>query len=143
MVLSFLVVFLVLFFAGKTFNPVAYAVLPLVMIIEYFMALGMTLIICGVTVYWRDVEYIMGIISMAWQFATPVMYGIDQIPEELVPFFNLNPMTHVIVAYRDILYYGKVPEMQTLLNALIFGIATLIIGELLFGRLQRHFAEEL
>jgi lipopolysaccharide transport system permease protein len=143
MLLSFLVVFVVLFFAGKSFNPRAWLVLPLVMIVEYFLALGMTMIISGVTVYWRDVEYFMGIIALAWQFATPVMYGMDMIPDYLIPFFNINPMTSIIVAYRDILYYGKVPEIETILRAAILAVCILVIGELLFSHFKRHFAEEL
>ena len=52
-------------------------------------------------------------------------------------------MTPVIVAYRDILYYGEVPELNTLLHAVFVGVGLLLVGTLLFGRLKRHFAEEM
>lgn len=143
MLLSLLVVFAVLIIVQKPLNWRALLWLPLIMIIEYFLALGMTMIVSSITVYWRDVEYLMNIIAMAWQFATPVMYGLDQVPEALVPYFNINPMTHVIVAYRDILYYGKVPQLSTLLSAVVCGAVFCIIGFALFGHLQKHFAEEL
>lgn len=143
MLLSMLVVFAVLLIAGKPFNPVAWLFLPLVMIVEYCIALGMTMLICGLTVYYRDIEYFMGIVAMAWQFATPVMYGLEQVPQILVPFFHLNPMTSVIVAYRDILYYGNVPEVSTLLMAFAFGIVVLLLGICVFGHLKKGFAEEL
>lgn len=143
MLLSLIVVFAVLIVAGKPINPIALLYLPLIMIIEYFLALGMTLLLSGLTVYYRDIEYFMGIVAMAWQFATPVMYGIDQVPASLLPIFNLNPMTHIIVAYRDILYYGQIPEVSTLLNAVIFGAVVLLIGSFSFSKRQKHFAEEL
>ncbi len=143
MLLSLIVVFAVVVFSGKPLNPVALLYLPLIMIIEYLIALGLTMLISGITVYMRDIEYLMNIIMMAWQFGTPVMYGLDQIPERFMFLFNLNPMTPVIVAYRDILYYGQVPEMNTLITAVVFGIVTLIAGVLVFGRLKLHFAEEL
>ncbi len=143
MLLSLIVVFAVVVFSGKPMNPVALLYLPLIMIIEYLIALGLTMLISGITVYMRDIEYLMNIIMMAWQFGTPVMYGLDQIPERFMFLFNLNPMTPVIVAYRDILYYGQVPEMNTLITAVVFGIVTLIAGVLVFGRLKLHFAEEL
>ena len=52
-------------------------------------------------------------------------------------------MTPVITAYRDILYYAKVPEAATLFHALLMGTAVLGIGWHVFDKLSRHFAEEL
>ena len=143
MMLSLIVVFAVLLLAGYPLNLSALIWMPVIMIIEYFVALGMTFLVSGVTVYWRDVEYFMGIIAMAWQFATPVMYGLENVPEQLVPFFRLNPMTPIIVAYRDILYYGRAPQMETLLSAVVFGVVIMLAGYTVFSRLKRHFAEEL
>ena len=143
MCLSMLVVFAALLLAGYPLRLSAMVWMPVIMIIEYFVALGMTFLVSGVTVYWRDVEYFMGIIGMAWQFATPVMYGLEQVPERLVPFFRMNPMTPVIVAYRDILYYGRAPQMETLLSAVIFGVVIVLVGYFVFRRLKKHFAEEL
>lgn len=143
MMLSLLVVLAVLLVSGKGLNPAALVYLPIIMLVEYIMALSVTMLSSAITVYLRDVEYILGIISMAWQFLTPVMYSVDQVPEEIVPIFNLNPMTPVIIAYRDILYYGQPPKLQTLLHATVFGIVVLVIGSTVFGRLKRHFAESL
>ena len=83
----------------------------------------------------------MGIITMAWQFLTPIMYGIDQVPEEYRPIFYLNPMTPVIGAYRDILYFKKPPELQTLGSAVAAGVLLCALGFFVFGRLKRRFAE--
>lgn len=143
MLLSFLVVFAVLILSGKGLNPVALLSLPAVMAVEYVLCLSAAMLSSAVTVYLRDVEYILGIVTMAWQFLTPVMYGLDQVPQEITWVFNLNPMTPVIIAYRDILYYGVVPKMETLVRAIVFGVIVLLFGILVFGKLKRHFAEEL
>lgn len=143
MLLSLIVVFAVVIISGKTINIKAICLLPLIMIIEYFICLGITLLISAIAVFMRDIEYVMGIIAMAWQFATPVMYGLESVPVALVPYFNLNPMTPVIIAYRDILYYGQVPELQTLASAIAFGGILTIIGFIVFEKLQKRFVEEL
>lgn len=143
MLLSFLVIFAVVFFSGIRMEPTALLYLPVIMLIEYVLSLGITLLVSALTVYLRDMQQILGILSMAWMYMTPVVYSVEMIPEEYVRLFYLNPMTPVIVAYRDILYYGRVPEMGTLANAVILGIVILIIGEITFSRLQRGFAEEL
>ena len=143
MLFCFIVVFLALWVDGRFTNPVVYVYLPLIMMIEYAMALGLTFILCAWNVYLRDVKYIMGIICMAWQFMTPIMYSVDQLPPALIKFFYLNPMTSVIVAYRDILFYQQTPELDTLGIACFMGIGSLIIGWFLFDKLQKGFAEQM
>ena len=143
MLLSFIVVFAVLLISGKGFNPIALLYLPLIMVIEYILALAMALMFCSLTVYFRDMSNIMGIITMAWQFLTPVMYSEDMVPEKLRPVFRINPMNSVITAYRDILYYKKAPRLETLLLAVVLGVVLLLLGEVVFKRLQRGFAENL
>lgn len=143
MLLSLIVVFVVLIVSGKGLNPIAMLYLPVIMLVEYLMALSVAMLSSAITVYLRDVEYILGIITMAWQFLSPVMYSVEQVPEKMLPLFNLNPMTPVIVAYRDILYYGEAPKLETLIHAVVFGVVVLIIGIVVFGKLKRHFVEEL
>lgn len=143
MLLSFIVVFVVLFFSSRGIKLNVLFFLPLVMVIEYILTLGLVFILCALTVYFRDLEYVISIVAMAWYFLTPVLYSTSQIPEKLRKFFLLNPMTPIITAYRDILYYGTAPQLSTLLHALIFGIVVLILGMIIFRRLQRHFVEEL
>lgn len=143
MLLSFLVIFVVLIISGKGVNPIALLYLPVIMIVEYILSLSVAMISSAVTVYLRDVEYILGIITMAWQFLTPIMYSVNMVPEKLLPVFNLNPMTPIIVAYRDILYYKKAPELGTLVQAWSLGVVLLVVGLVVFSKLKRHFAEEL
>lgn len=143
MVLSFVVVLFVLLVTGYGINFVALLYLPIIMLVEYLLALGIAFITSACTVYLRDLEYILGIIAMAWQFLTPVMYASDMVPDRLLPIWNLNPMKSVIEAYRDILYYQQVPQLGTLLVAVLLGVGFLIIGAIVFDKLQKGFAEEL
>lgn len=140
---SFLVVFAVLLISGKGINIIAVLYLPAIMAIEYSLALGMALIVSALTVYLRDLEYLLGIVTMAWQFLTPVMYSLADVPTQIVPAFLCNPMSSIIIAYRDILYYKQAPKAETLIQAFLFGIALLVIGWSVFGKLKRRFAEEL
>lgn len=143
MLLSFIVIFVVVFFSGIKIDPVALLYLPLVMLIQFILTLGVTFLAAGLTVYFRDLQHILGIVSMAWMYLTPILYPPDMVPQEYLILFNLNPMTPITVAYRDILYYGQIPHMNTLLNAFILGMIVLVIGKVAFSKLQRGFAEEL
>lgn len=143
MLLSFVIVFVVVLVSGVSINLLAWLYLPLIMLIEFVLALGITFLVSALTVYFRDLEHILSIVSMAWMYLTPVIYPVEMVPEAFRGIFYLNPMTSLIVAYRDILYYGRIPEVSTLLNAVILGIVILIIGRFSFSKLQRRFAEEL
>ncbi len=143
MLFCFIVIFAVVFFSGVGFNPTALLCLPIIMLVEYIMALGGAMVTSALTVYFRDLEYILGIVTMAWMYLTPVLYPIDWVPEKLRPILNINPMTPVITAYREILYYKRIPEFGNLLWALLLGLIVLGIGVLVFNKLQKGFAEEL
>ena len=115
----------------------------MIMVIEYIFALGLALITSACTVYLRDLEHILGIVSMAWMYMSPVVYPLSFIPKKLQSIFQLNPMAPIITAYRDILYYKQIPQLQTLLMATVTGIIFVGVGCFVFERLQRGFVEEL
>ena len=143
MLLCFIVIFAVIVITGVGVNFLALFALPVIMVVEYILALGMAMLTSAVTVYFRDLEHILGIISMAWMYMTPIMYDKSIVPERLQPVFNINPMTHVIECYRSVLYDKQFPDLSSLLSATALGIFFLLIGCLVFNKLQKHFAEEL
>ena len=143
MLLTFVVIFAVLLLTGYGLNLLAICFLPLIMIIEYILALGICMITSALAVYFRDLEYIMGIITMAWMYLTPILYTADMVPESIRTVFNLNPMTPIIEAYQQILYHKQIPTMNTLVEAALIGIVAVIIGYWGFQKMQRKFVEEL
>jgi len=143
MLLTFIVIFLVLGISGYGINYVALWALPIVMVVEYLFALAIAMIMSALTVYFRDLEYILGIVAMCWMYLTPIMYEVDTIPEKYRSLIFLNPMTGVIRCYRDILYYKRLPDLQVLGSAFLIGLTALIAGFFIFQKLQKHFVEEL
>ena len=143
MLFSFVIIFCAIIVSGVGINILALLCLPVIMLVEYILALGIALLSAALTVYFRDLEHILGIITMAWMYLTPIMYSIDMVPDNLKKLFNLNPMTPVILAYRDILYYTRVPHISTLVRAFVLGIMVLCLGSIVFSKLQKNFVEEL
>lgn len=143
MLYSFVVVFIVLFISGVGVKPLAVIWLPVVMVVQYVFCLGVTLISSAITVYLRDVQQILSVLSLALMYASPVIYSIDMVPENLKTIYMLNPMSAIIVAYRDILYFQKAPDAGELGIAFGLGVLTLIIGMGVFAKLKRRFVEEL
>jgi ABC-2 type transport system permease protein len=143
MLYSFVIIFAAVFLSGIGINPVALLYLPLVMILEYIFALSVTLILSALTVYFRDLQNIMHTIYLLWWFSTPVFWSIETQNAGRQKLLMLNPMAPVIVAYRDILYSKKIPDMASFLQTLVVCSICLVIGILVFTKLKKHFAEEM
>ena len=138
-----IIVVAVAVFSGVQFNILGLLFLPVVFFVEYILALGITMIISSVNVYFRDLEHILQIFVMAWQFLSPIVYSIEMVPESARKIFMLNPMASIIVSYRDVLYYKQAPDLSTMLLALGMGIVFLVAGWFIFKKLNRRFAEVL
>ena len=142
--ISYLIAFIVILVTGAGVNfQLLIMYLQLIMIIEYIMTLGISLVLAAIDVYFRDMEYITGVITMIWIWLTPIMYALDNVSPKLAMILGLNPMTHVIRTYQNILYYKVAPTYKALGILAIFAFVILIIGEFVFMRLEKHFAEEL
>ena len=141
MLLTFIVIFVVLIVSGRGVNPIALLALPIVMAVQYILCLGIALIVSALTVYFRDLQYILGILTMGLQYVSPVMYEINIVPDRFKFIFGLNPMTPILNIYRQILYYKQFPNLMTLIYALCFGVGSVIIGFAVFNKLQKGFAE--
>lgn len=143
MVLSMIVTFLIILISGHGINGIALLYLPIVLIIQYVLCIGVVMICSAITVYLRDMEMVFGVIAFGWMYLSPVIYPESYIPEKYRSLYYLNPMSGIISAYRKILYYKEIPEMSNLLISVAFGIAALVLGIIVFHRLERHFVEEL
>ncbi|MCD7836151.1 MAG: ABC transporter permease [Lachnospiraceae bacterium] len=143
MLFCFVIVFLVLFVSGVGVSLRALFSLPLVMLIEYILVLGFTLLISSITVFFKDLEHIVTVVLMAWIYLTPILYSISSVPGKLVWIFKLNPLTYVIEAYHSILYWQEVPTATIIFRAAFCAAAILIVGEMVFAKLDDYFAEEL
>lgn len=142
MLFGFVIIFIVLILGGQPITW-SYLFLPLVMLIEYMLCLGITLLVSALTVYVRDLEHILGIVSMLWFYVTPIVYSVEAVPEQFRYIMALNPMYQIIRAYRDILYFSIVPQIRTLIWCFAAALIVLVIGAFVFRSLKDHFVEEL
>ena len=125
---------------GLTINIVFY---PLILLVQYVLLIGISLIVSSVTVYFRDLQHFIGVLLQLFFYATPIVYAVDTIPENFRWILKYNPMTYIIEGYRDIFWGQTAPDITTLLIVLAVGIVLCILGYLIFNKLQKKFAEEL
>lgn len=116
---------------------------PVVLLIQYILQLGISLIFSSVTVYFRDLQHFIGVFLQLFFYATPIVYSAETIPVEFKWILKYNPLTYIIDGYRDIFYFQQMPNMKMLGIILLISIIITILGYVIFLKLQKKFAEEL
>lgn len=122
---------------------------PVVLLLPLLQFLQFALIVCcgyflaALNVTFRDVQHTLGVVLMLLFYVTPVFYDLQNLPTKYQGIYNLNPMVHLVKAYRSILMQGTVPDAQPLLSmALIVGLC-LPIGLSVFRHQSDRFVEEI
>ncbi|HSF31891.1 MAG TPA: ABC transporter permease [Candidatus Tectomicrobia bacterium] len=116
--------------------------LPLIMASQFALTLGLSLLVSGASVRYRDIPPILGHFLTFWFFLSPILYPTTQVPERFHFLLSLNPFTPFVVAYQNVFLYNKYPSWQAIGAMIIAGAIALLVGVLVFGRFRWSFAEE-
>ena len=116
---------------------------PLVLLAQYLLLIGISLIISSISVYVRDLQHLIGVAMQLLFYATPIVYASETIPDNFKWILYLNPMTYIINGYRDIFYNQRMIDIVSTLLLIIISIVLCIIGYIIFNKLQKGFAEQL
>lgn len=116
--------------------------LPLIVLLQYILSLGIIMITSAVNVYIRDAEYIINFFISMLFYATPILYSADLFPNSLRWVHSANPVAVIINGYRDIFFYQKTPDLTSIFIMLGFSVILLFIGIKVFRKLEKGFAEE-
>ena len=110
---------------------------PLVLL--FLFTCGMALLLSALAVYFRDLQYLYGIVTMAWMYATPLFYPISALPPFMVAIVKLNPLYHYINCMRCLVMYGTVPGPNTWFACIVCAVGMMVVGLAAFRKLQRNF----
>ena len=117
----------------------AYLLLPFPLLCMLAFCLGIGFILSSAMVFFRDTQFLWGVVSMMWMYATPIFYPETIIPQSYMVFYKMNPLYHIIRFTRTILIDGISPEPQAYLFCLIASFGTLAIGAWIFKKSQDRF----
>ncbi|MBI1789051.1 MAG: ABC transporter permease [Acidobacteria bacterium] len=117
--------------------------LPVVWGLEIAFVCGLTLISSSLDVYLRDVRYVVESSNLVMFWLVPIFYSFGSIPKQFELVYNLNPISAVVFASRNVLLEGRSPAASLLWNLAAVSLAVLALGMLVFGRLKRRFADYL
>ena len=113
--------------------------LPYVFFCLLLFCIGMSLFLSTTMVFFRDTEYLWGIASLIWTYATPLFYPENIIPAQFRFVQALNPLYHYIRFTRTILIHGVVPEPRAFAVCFVSALLTCAMGAAVFKRFQDRF----
>jgi ABC-type polysaccharide/polyol phosphate export permease len=116
--------------------------LPVVMLTHVLFTAAVALLLAMANLFYRDVKYLFDILFTVWMFASSVLYPVSRAGGRFATVLALNPMTHIIDAYRAVLFGRAWPSAAFGLTAAA-AVALLVVAWCLFHRAEYEFAENL
>ena len=117
--------------------------LPLIILPFVMFILGLSWGLASLGVYLRDVSQIIGVITTVLLFMSPVFYPVSALPEDYRHILLFNPLTPVIEMTRDVLYWGKIPDLEWLAFYWLATAVTAWLGFAWFQKTRKGFADVL
>ena len=117
--------------------------LPVVLVLESLFVFGLSLLLSSINLKYRDFQQLWDIALQLGFFLSPIIYDVTLVPSRYRLIYSLNPVTRLIESARDMLLFGSAPSLWDFLVVVSGLLIFLLIGFLVFQRLEGHFAEEL
>jgi ABC-2 type transport system permease protein len=115
-------------------------VMPFAVLILMTFALGIGLLLATAAVYFADMLPVYEVILTIWMYATPIIYPIDVVPDNLVWVLKLNPLLYMVDIFRQPLFDGIIPPLHKWLIALVSALVALVLGGLVFTSKSSEYA---
>ena len=138
--LPILIIFLLI--DGAKFTPLVF-LLPLLLLIQFALTVTFSYFLAAINVKFRDTQHTLGVVLQLLFYLSPIFYQLSNVPEKYWDIYKLNPMVHIITAYRKILILGVPPNWHALGIIAIVILIFLPIGYQLFRRQSFQFIEEI
>jgi lipopolysaccharide transport system permease protein len=121
--------------------PASFALLPVLVVLQVLIALGVVLPLAVMSVFLRDIEHALPVVLTAMFYVSPVIYGLDFVPDAVRPLFLLNPMAGLLTLYQSVLYHGQMPSLFMLAYTTVVALLIAPIGYAIFNRYKSVCAE--
>lgn len=112
---------------------------PIPLLCLFAFSLGIGMILATMMVFFRDTQFLWGVISMVWMYITPIIYPESILPQDLMWLFRLNPLYHIVKTMRCMVMDGISPDPVEYLIMIGMTALTIIAGAFVFKKNQDKF----
>ncbi len=118
-----------------------FLLLPFVIVIQLAFCLGLMFIVSWLSVLVRDIPQLVSVLLQILFYLCPIIYAVKSLPARFQPLISLNPLSALITAYRDLIIYGRLPDLLSLVYPAALAAGVLIFGYRLFKSNEDRFAD--
>lgn len=122
-------------------SPMGLLLFPLWMLILVAISMGLGLCTAALTVFYRDIQYILPVFTQILLYASPVAYSVGAVPEKVRWVYLLNPLTPPLEAMRASLVGTPFPTVQSLVISASLAVVLFFGGLCAFKIMERKFAD--
>ncbi len=128
-----------------TFPSFTLLMAPLAVFYCFLFVCGISLLLSALTVFFRDIIHLYGVLLTMWMYMTPIFYqmnlvaGDDPTLSFIRTIIHCNPMHHFISYFREVIIYGIMPSLRDNLLCLEIGVITFLFGWVVFKKTEGKF----
>lgn len=115
--------------------------LPLVIVLQFLFTAGVAWLLATLTVFVPDVRPAVGLGLTAWMFLTPIVYPAELIPAGLRWVLVVNPIAHLVDAYRGVVLEHRAPDAMSLTVFATIAVVVFLVGHWAFTRSKQTFPD--
>lgn len=115
--------------------------LPFWVALLFAAGLGLGTLAAALSVQYRDLQHALPVLVQLILYASPVAYATSAVPERLLPYFLANPLTGMLDGFRWSVLGSAPPHMTGVALAVVGAAAALVVGAMVFARLERRLAD--
>ena len=115
-------------------------IIPL-LVVQIALTTAVVLLGSAFLVFFRDVRFVVPLLTQVWMYATPIIYPATSVPPQFRALYFLNPMAGIIDGYRKVLLLGEWPLPSTVVPGVIVTLVLLITSYVFFKRSEPVFAD--
>ena len=117
--------------------------LPLVLLLEFILVLGLSLPLSVLNVRYRDTQFIWAVILQVGFFLTPIFYKLDILPEYVQKILYFSPMVQIVNMAHEITLYGTIPSIESIQIAITTTLLIFALSYAIFRKIKVRVMEEL
>ncbi len=114
---------------------------PILLLHEAILGLGCGIIISSLTTKYRDLQMLVTFGVSLWMYLSPVVYSAASIPESYRTLYMLNPMTPILEMFRYAYFGVGTIQLGYYFCSLSSSIIILIVGIILFSKIEKTFMD--
>lgn len=138
LILAFCLYLIPVSFLGNLGSTAMWAVPSALLMLVIFTS-GLAMLTSSLNVRYRDVQFFMQSLLLLWFYATPILYSIEMIPNEIVWLWRLNPLTSIVLFFHSSLLGFQPPEMMILVSNTVLIALVFVVGVITFFLQGKYF----